>query len=145
VELPRSELLSWKQINELDRAGIEFGSHTRSHPDLTKLDLAAAEAELISSKAIIEDKLGRKTHSFAYPFGRHNEDVKRMASINFQSSCSTNLGKVTSQSDLSLLERIDSYYLLRKGTLERLSTSAFDRYLSVRQAMRTFKTLVRSG
>ena len=35
-KLPRSKVLSWEQIREISDAGIDFGSHTLSHPDLCR-------------------------------------------------------------------------------------------------------------
>ncbi len=141
-ELPRSELLSWSEIKMLNDAGIEFGSHTKTHPDLTQLSHAEAETEIISSKAAIEDALGKEAVTFAYPFGRHNSTVRDIAAANFNASCSVALGKMTPQSDFSSLERIDAYYLKNQRLLEMLPSATFDRYMSVRQILRSAKSLV---
>lgn len=141
-ELPRSELLSWSDIKDLNDAGIEFGSHTKTHPDLAKLSRAEAEAEIVASKQTIEDALGRETMTFAYPFGRYNEFVKNIAASNFGASCSVRLGKVTTRSDLSSLKRIDAYYLKNQKLLEMMSSPAFDRYMSFRQTLRSVKSFV---
>ena len=141
-ELPRSELLSWSDIKALNDAGIEFGSHTRTHPDLTKLSSAAAEAEITQSKSMIEDALGKETVTFAYPFGRKNASIRNIAASNFEASCSVELGKMTTRSDFSSLERIDSYYLKNQRLLEMLPSATFDRYMSVRQILRSVKSLV---
>ncbi len=141
-ELPRSELLSWSDIKALNDAGIEFGSHTRTHPDLTKLSSAAAEAEITQSKSAIEDVLGKETVTFAYPFGRKNASIRNIAASNFEASCSVELGKMTTRSDFSSLERIDAYYLKNQRLLEMLPSATFDRYMSVRQILRSVKSLV---
>ena len=141
-ELPRSELLSWSEIKFLSDAGIEFGSHTRTHPDLTKLSHAEAEAEITDSKAAIEDALGKEAATFAYPFGRHNASIREIAASNFDASCSVALGKMSPQSDFSSLERIDAYYLKNQRLFEMLPSATFDRYMSVRQIMRSAKSFV---
>jgi peptidoglycan/xylan/chitin deacetylase (PgdA/CDA1 family) len=61
--------LSWRQIKEISGSGVEIGSHTLSHPDLTKLSRDAAYREISESKKKIEDATGRKVRYFAYPFG----------------------------------------------------------------------------
>jgi len=70
--------LGWEEIMELKRRGYVFGSHTLTHPDLTKLSLKELYRELSESKRILEDKLGR-IEFLSYPFGRYNERIKEMA------------------------------------------------------------------
>jgi peptidoglycan/xylan/chitin deacetylase (PgdA/CDA1 family) len=62
------ECLTWSEVRNLDNAGIEFGSHTVTHPRLTTLSVAAVRAELEFSKKTIEDYLGKEVNTFAYPF-----------------------------------------------------------------------------
>lgn len=144
-ELPRSSLLSWSQVKELSGQGIEFGSHTATHPDLTALDADAAEAEISRSKIAIEDAIGREVTSFAYPYGRNNGAVQRSVEKLYASASSTNLGKVTRRSDLYRLERIDAYYLSNPASLDKLETQRMDAYLTVRQALRTVRSVVARG
>ena len=62
-------LLGWSEIEELSRQGIEFGAHSVTHPDLTRLPLAAAREEILSSQKQIEDRVGKPVKAFAYPYG----------------------------------------------------------------------------
>ena len=62
------ECLSWKEVQTLDRSGIEFGSHTVNHPRLVELGWSDIESELRVSKKIIEDEIGKSIISFAYPY-----------------------------------------------------------------------------
>lgn len=141
-KLPRSKLLSWQEIKELNNYGIEFGTHTQTHPDLTKIAAAQVKDEIIESKRVIEDALGCEVTTFAYPYGKFNQPVKRIAAKNFQAACSTNLGRARRESDFFSLERIDTYYLSRQVIFNALSSNAFDRYLQFRQILRDFKTLI---
>ncbi|MGH9792702.1 MAG: polysaccharide deacetylase family protein, partial [Candidatus Acidiferrales bacterium] len=52
-------LMTWDQIKELANAGMEFGSHTVNHPDVTQLAPADLERELAESKREIEQRTGR--------------------------------------------------------------------------------------
>lgn len=140
--LRRSQLLSWTEIRELDSAGIEFGSHTRTHPDLTRLSPEQIACEMVDSKAELTDRLGHDVATFAYPYGRLNSEARRIALENYQAACSTNLGKVVAGDDPASLNRIDTYYLSNRRLFEMLPTSAFDSYLRIRQAMRRVKTAV---
>lgn len=63
-----SECLTWDQVRELRSAGIAFGSHTVSHPQLTTAKPHELEMEVRESKRVIEDKLGCPVESFAYPY-----------------------------------------------------------------------------
>jgi peptidoglycan/xylan/chitin deacetylase (PgdA/CDA1 family) len=144
-ELPRSKLLDWKEIKELSKYGIEFGSHTKTHKNLTKCLPETIETEITESKKKIEDKINRKVTTFAYPFGSFNREVKSAAAENFKAACSTNLGKVHSGSDFFALERLDTYYLSNQKILEKLPTKSFDRYIHLRQILRDFKSLITSN
>ncbi len=61
--------MSWTELRTLADAGWEVGSHTGSHPRLTRLDNLALDDELARSKAACEEHLGRACTSIAYPFG----------------------------------------------------------------------------
>lgn len=68
-------LMSWAQVAELARRGISFQSHTRTHPDLTRCSDAVALAELVDSRAELEDRLGLAVDSLAYPYGSYDARV----------------------------------------------------------------------
>jgi peptidoglycan/xylan/chitin deacetylase (PgdA/CDA1 family) len=61
--------LTWDQVRELSRNGIEFGAHTASHPIMTRVPVEQARDEVIKSKARIEEEIGKQVISFAYPNG----------------------------------------------------------------------------
>lgn len=71
--------MSWDELDELARAGWEIGSHTRSHPRLTRLEDASLAHELRVSKETCERALGRPCTSLAYPFGDFNSRVSASA------------------------------------------------------------------
>ena len=134
-----SKLLSWKEVRELDRFGIEIGSHTKTHRDLTRLGSQDAEREIIDSKAEIEDEVGREAATFAYPFGWMNPTVRQIAADNFDAACSTELGKVTKASDFYSLRRLDAYYLSNQRLFAMHGSATFDNYMRFRQALRSVK------
>lgn len=61
--------LSWDEIRELDRQGLEFGGHTRTHPILTRLPATEAQAEIAECQNRLTAELGRPALGFAYPNG----------------------------------------------------------------------------
>ncbi len=139
--LERSKLMSWSEIKELHNHGIEFGAHSLSHPDFTKIPLEEVKRELVESKKVIEDKLGSAVETFAYPYGRFNTNVKKLTAQYYAAACSTNLGKVQKRSDFYSLERVDTYYLKDARIFRSLESVSFDYYLHFRQAMRKFKQM----
>jgi peptidoglycan/xylan/chitin deacetylase (PgdA/CDA1 family) len=69
----RGQLLSW-----LD-AGMDVGSHTCTHADLTKLEDKEALKEIKFSKLSLEDSLGTQIRHFCYPYGRMQPIHAQMA------------------------------------------------------------------
>ena len=144
-DLPRSPLLSWNEIKELSNHGIEFGAHTRTHPDLTKISRAEIKNEIAGSKKIIENATGAQVKNFAYPYGRFNRDSYAAAEENFDAACSVSLGKASPASDCFALERVDAYYLKNPKLFRFLATGGFDRYLSFRRLLRRVKSLAQTN
>jgi peptidoglycan/xylan/chitin deacetylase (PgdA/CDA1 family) len=62
-------LLDWERVREMDRKGITFGAHTANHVVLPLENKKVAEDEITSSKAVLEQQLGKRVISFAYPNG----------------------------------------------------------------------------
>ncbi len=71
-------IMNWEELSFLVKEGIEIGSHTLTHPFLTKIPPAEARKEIEDSKKLLEDKLGVEVISFCYPYGDYNEAVVRM-------------------------------------------------------------------
>ena len=69
AHLPRLGNLSWADVRRMVALGHEIGSHTASHPDLAKLSIEETRDELVRSKGVLEDQLGRPVRYLAYPFG----------------------------------------------------------------------------
>jgi len=63
-----SDCLTWSQIRELRKAGVEFGSHTVTHPQLRDTGEAQMRAEVGRSREEIQEKLGERVDTFAYPY-----------------------------------------------------------------------------
>ena len=71
--------LTKDQVLEMQAAGINFGSHSYAHHDLTTLSEGECERDLRASREALEDLLARPVRLLAYPRGRHNERVRRSA------------------------------------------------------------------
>jgi peptidoglycan/xylan/chitin deacetylase (PgdA/CDA1 family) len=77
----RDELraLPWAELRALAAAGWEIGSHSCSHPHLSRLDDDAIERELGESRAACERELRRPCRSLAYPYGDADDRVRAAA------------------------------------------------------------------
>ena len=100
--------LSWDEVMEMSRDGIEIGAHTKTHPQLASMPDEELRSEILDSRDIIEKRISKKVFSFAYPFGsaidfnyRTKEVVKNAG---FECACSLIRGK--GSVDLFALNRI---------------------------------------
>ncbi len=72
----RRGFVSWSDLREMRDAGMTIGSHSKSHPFLTKItDPAVLWSEIDGSKQTLEKNLGVTVNEFAYPFGQYNTDI----------------------------------------------------------------------
>ena len=74
-------LMSKKSILNLQRAGVEFGSHTKTHVRLTTHDALTQDNEIGKSKSELEDLLGFPIETFCYPYGSYNEVSLRSVKV----------------------------------------------------------------
>ncbi len=125
-------MLSWQQAAEISSAGIEIGSHTQTHRDLRHCSAEEARQEITSSRADIEDRLGFRVQSFAYPYGGHNQISRELVAENFRASCTTELRRAN-EDPLHLLPRLDMYYLRSGRRFARLLNGHLDPYLTLRR------------
>jgi len=71
--------LNWAGLKAARESGVEIGSHSVSHAHLTRLSDAELVAELVGSRQTLEDELGVPCRVLAYPYGEHDERVRRAA------------------------------------------------------------------
>jgi peptidoglycan/xylan/chitin deacetylase (PgdA/CDA1 family) len=135
-------MLSWDEIREMVRYGITFGAHTLTHPDLRTLVSSRVEKEIVGSKDILEQALGCRVSSFAYPFGRYDATSHAVARAHFACACSDRLGLISHRSDPYALERIDMYYLRYARIFELVQTGLFPWYILSRRIPREIKRAV---
>jgi peptidoglycan/xylan/chitin deacetylase (PgdA/CDA1 family) len=71
--------MSWQDLGELADASWEIGSHTCTHPHLTRLDDASLRRELVHSREESVRHLGRPFQTIAYPYGDVDDRVADFA------------------------------------------------------------------
>ena len=68
----RPAYVSREQVLEMDRAGIEIGSHTVDHANLARMSFGSTTYQVLQSKRLLEEMLGHQVVDFAYPSGQFN-------------------------------------------------------------------------
>lgn len=137
--VPRFRLMDWKQIQEMARHGIEFGSHTLNHPRLDGLPAQELKREILDSKTIVEDQLGREVSVFAYPYGCYNLTAKQLVGGAYRGACGTELGLAGTGSDPWALERIEIQCVQQPVFFRRLSSRSCELYLKILRPLRTLR------
>jgi peptidoglycan/xylan/chitin deacetylase (PgdA/CDA1 family) len=79
--LPSAAMLTLGQVVELDRAGVEIGSHAHLHAQLDTLGQAAVIHELSHPKLVLEEALGHEVDLFAYPHGFSSAAVRDLVRL----------------------------------------------------------------
>ncbi|MDO9198374.1 polysaccharide deacetylase family protein [Rhodoferax sp.] len=89
------------------QAGMDVGSHTRTHADLTQLKSPDAFDQIAESKQELENSLGCEVRHFCYPYGRFDSTHRHMAQqAGYISATTTQRGRVQSGDDPYALRRI---------------------------------------
>ena len=89
---PSLAMMTAEQIRYWAQQGIEFGAHTRTHPDLTRVSSQRLEEEIAGSGKDLEELLQTPITSFAYPYGSFNEAAREVAGRVYDLSFTTEEG-----------------------------------------------------
>lgn len=108
-----STCLTWSDIRELHRHGIEFGSHTVTHPKLVRLPFEEIEQELQNSRTEIEQQLSARVSTFCFPYAFPQSNaafVDRFTEIlgrsGYTCCATTEIGRVKHMSNPFRLKRL---------------------------------------
>ena len=70
--------MTWDNLFDMERRGMEIGSHTANHIPLTTLPPEKKREELRLSKLMLEWKGLKTIYSFSYPTGAYDEGIVTM-------------------------------------------------------------------
>lgn len=88
-------------------AGMDVGSHTRSHANLPELPPAQARLEIAASKQELEQAIGCEVRHFCYPYGKYQPEHAQMAKeAGYTTATTTQRGRVHAAADPYTLRRI---------------------------------------
>jgi peptidoglycan/xylan/chitin deacetylase (PgdA/CDA1 family) len=104
---PKEMLLSRNLVKELADRGVEFGGHSHTHQNLTRLDKQSLMREVVGCQKVLTDILGQPARVFSYPFGIYDQQViKTVRQAGFTAACTTKPGKLQNGVDHQILPRI---------------------------------------
>jgi peptidoglycan/xylan/chitin deacetylase (PgdA/CDA1 family) len=116
--------LTWEQAREMDSNGIEIGSHTVTHPILTRTSRQRLRYELSESRSRLESVLGHKVDLLGYPNGDNDRSVREETSrAGYKCAVATEYGLNNCNSNPLALKRVHSEENLARFVK---NTSGFD-------------------
>jgi peptidoglycan/xylan/chitin deacetylase (PgdA/CDA1 family) len=108
--------MSWREVREMSKDGITFGSHTCSHANIRQMSKSTFEEEIERSKDLIEGQIDKNINLFSYPFSfpkyrRRYRDLinktrKALLGRGYWGACTTIIGTNSLKSDPFCLRRI---------------------------------------
>lgn len=104
-DIGKDQYMDEKEIKEINANGIEIGSHTLSHPDLSKLSSDRAEKEISNSKKTLESLTDNQIISFCYPSGKFSEETTQILKNASYKYAVTTKSKLTTFENLFELNR----------------------------------------
>jgi len=74
------DIMRWDELRALDPQLVTIGSHTISHPILTRCNREAQVEEIRGSRRWLEREIGRAVRFFSYPCGAYDDSVVQLVS-----------------------------------------------------------------
>jgi peptidoglycan/xylan/chitin deacetylase (PgdA/CDA1 family) len=110
----REGYLSWEELRQLSREGIDIGSHSATHFHLVEKKAGEAvsewlqrvEHDIVSGQESFRKNLGEPPHLFSYPYGEYTPEVSALIeSLGFIGAVGQQSGVVSEISELFVLPR----------------------------------------
>lgn len=106
--IEREGMMTWHQIRKMADYGMTFGSHTMNHALLGALSINEVQNELVDSKKVIEDNIGKEVNCLSLPHGSFGHNYRGVAvEAGYQGGCTSSPGLNTVFSDLFFLKRMN--------------------------------------
>ena len=105
--MAKAALMSGEEMRAWVDAGMEVGSHTCSHADLSRLSLAEARHELLQSKSDLENLLQKPVTQFCYPYGHFSPEHEALVSqAGYEAATTTHRGRACATDRMTALPRV---------------------------------------
>jgi peptidoglycan/xylan/chitin deacetylase (PgdA/CDA1 family) len=107
IGVPQKNLMTKENWLTWIAAGMDVGSHTQTHADLTQLSASAAMQEIEGSRAELQKTLGYDAKHFCYPYGRFDGSHAEMVrNAGYHSATTTRRGRAAVGDSLFELRRV---------------------------------------
>jgi peptidoglycan/xylan/chitin deacetylase (PgdA/CDA1 family) len=105
--IKKQKLLNENDINQWINSGMEIGSHSQNHSDLTNCSNEAAEKEIIQSKIDLEKRFKIPINHFCYPYGNFNNSIINVIKkAGYSTATTTKRGRSKHTNNLLALPRV---------------------------------------
>lgn len=124
--IAESPLMTQDEWRMWRNAGMDIGSHTRTHSDLRKLGIEEAKNEIAGSKLELENVLDCEVRHFCYPYGWFEPNhVAMVEDAGYVTATSTQRGRVHNGDNLFALRRV---FVARTTNLGVFAAKVMTRY-----------------
>lgn len=141
ANVPARELMGWDTVRALSKDGMEFGGHSRTHADLTRISPAECEIEIAGCAEDLSEKIGKTVEGFAAPYGRVSPEVVATIGKYYQAAFGTRLAIARPGEDRFDVPRIDMHYF-RNSSIWMSFLKGNRSYFRLRQTLRAVRSRV---
>ena len=131
IHIGQKDYMTWEQLKEVSRAGIEIGCHSHKAEHFLNMSdqdmLHNFKADLKKYRAALKENLGIESDVYSYPFGEFNAQLELIVkNSGFRVACAQNSGVISSDSDLFSIPRypMGGIYATLVGFMEKSNMHA---------------------
>jgi peptidoglycan/xylan/chitin deacetylase (PgdA/CDA1 family) len=107
IGVPQKNLMTKQDWLTWIAAGMDVGSHTKTHADLTRLTASQAMDEMEGSRVELHQTLGYDAKHFCYPYGRYDASHVAMArQAGYHTATTTRRGRAAAGDSAFELRRV---------------------------------------
>lgn len=108
-------LMSWQDILQMSRSGMDIGAHTLTHCHLCDLNERETWNEIEGSKTVIEGRTGIQVQQFCYPYGDVPDGAAEVVEgAGYRAACGCEVG---------FQKREENRFSLRRIAMEKVTTA----------------------
>ena len=143
AHIPPRRLMNWSTAADLVKEGIDFGGHTCTHRDLTRLTMSELVREIRVCREDIEKHLGFTPVSFAPPYGlagiREREEIRKCFTV----SVGTRLSRANRNCDRYDVPRIEMHYFRNPKRWRNFAGGNGEWHFRIRRTLREARKFVK--
>ena len=132
---PETPLMSWNEIDEMHRYGIDIQPHSCTHPCLPSLHGDQIFNEVFKCRQVIEQRLGKDAKVFCYPYGKFNDEViAALKRAGYIAAVTTMFGRNRRARNCFKLKRIGSAHFANRAKFRLVLHPSYELYIQLKTA-----------